>query len=309
MRQCVDSIIEQSFSDFELILVNDGSNDSCPGICDGYAKKDSRVIVIHQENGGSSYARNSGIAAASGDYLMFVDSDDYITEGSFEKISQDLKQNKGCDVFFLNSAALTIDGSSRSFGYPYSKDKIFKKCRSEVLSYFEELSEYPVSAPLKLMRRQLVLDKELFFTSGIVCEDLDQMISLLLNAQTFDVCPSLHYIYRCSVPNSISSSQSGRLFESLLQIMRKWQDPTEQNKFIYRLMAFEYVPLLWYYHKLNKVKKKEYKAEMHKHAVLMSYSKDKRVLVVYLVYKLLKLRAAAWLVNLYYTLKLGKKAL
>lgn len=78
LPKCVSSILKQTFSDFELILVDDGSPDGCGVLCDEYAKKDSRVRVIHKKNGGLSDARNVGIDAAKGDYLMFIDSDDWI---------------------------------------------------------------------------------------------------------------------------------------------------------------------------------------------------------------------------------------
>ena len=80
LRRCVDSIINQTYKNLEIILVDDGSPDNCPVICDEYAQRDSRIKVIHKENGGLSDARNVGIDIASGDYLMFVDSDDYISE-------------------------------------------------------------------------------------------------------------------------------------------------------------------------------------------------------------------------------------
>ena len=78
LRRCIDSILCQTYRDFELILVDDGSPDNCGAICDEYATKDSRVVVIHQENGGLSAARNAGIDASKGEYLSFVDSDDWI---------------------------------------------------------------------------------------------------------------------------------------------------------------------------------------------------------------------------------------
>ena len=79
LRRCVDSILAQSFSDFELILVDDGSPDNCGAICDEYAKQDSRIRVIHRENGGLSAARNSGLEIAAGEYIMFCDSADTVT--------------------------------------------------------------------------------------------------------------------------------------------------------------------------------------------------------------------------------------
>ena len=78
LHQCVDSILNQSYEDFEVILVDDGSPDRCPEICDEYARRDSRVRAIHKPNGGASSARNVGIRAARGTWIMFVDPDDWI---------------------------------------------------------------------------------------------------------------------------------------------------------------------------------------------------------------------------------------
>jgi glycosyltransferase involved in cell wall biosynthesis len=84
LSKCIDSILAQTFSDFELILVNDGSPDNCGEICDKYGEKDERIKVIHKENGGLSSARNAGIKMATGIYLGFIDSDDYIDEKMYE---------------------------------------------------------------------------------------------------------------------------------------------------------------------------------------------------------------------------------
>ena len=86
LSQCIDSIINQTYKNIEIILVDDGSPDSCDEICDEYAKKDDRIKVIHKENGGLSDARNHGIDLATGKYIAFVDSDDYINEQYLEKL-------------------------------------------------------------------------------------------------------------------------------------------------------------------------------------------------------------------------------
>ena len=84
LAKCIDSILSQTLTDFELILVDDGSPDSCGEICDGYAKKDERIKVIHKQNGGLSSARNAGLDIAKGEYIGFVDSDDYIEHDMYE---------------------------------------------------------------------------------------------------------------------------------------------------------------------------------------------------------------------------------
>lgn len=84
LHRCVDSILMQTFTDYELILVDDGSPDSCPTICDEYAKKDERIVVIHKHNGGLSDARNAGLDIARGEYIGFIDSDDFIHPQMYE---------------------------------------------------------------------------------------------------------------------------------------------------------------------------------------------------------------------------------
>jgi glycosyltransferase involved in cell wall biosynthesis len=88
LERCVQSVIHQSVRDWELILVDDGSPDRCPKMCDDYAKQDKRIKVVHQENGGLSNARNAGIALAEGKYLMFLDSDDWLVEDSLTQLTK-----------------------------------------------------------------------------------------------------------------------------------------------------------------------------------------------------------------------------
>ena len=108
LPKCIDSIIHQTYQNLEIILVDDGSPDNCPEICDEYAKRDKRIKVVHQENGGLSAARNSGVEMANGEFLCFVDSDDYIHPKMYEILYKNLKKFKAdisiCDynVVFEN---------------------------------------------------------------------------------------------------------------------------------------------------------------------------------------------------------------
>ena len=106
LPQCLDSVLSQSYSDLQVILIDDGSTDSSGAICDEYAERDSRIVVIHQTNGGAAAAKNAGLRVATGKYLSFVDSDDYLEPGAYAHMVAQLEDTKAdvfqcafCDVF------------------------------------------------------------------------------------------------------------------------------------------------------------------------------------------------------------------
>ncbi len=103
LRRCVDSILSQTYSDFELVLVDDGSPDGCPAICDEYAANDGRVRVIHKKNGGLVSARNAGIAVARGEYVCYVDADDWIREDLLETVYQRAVKDYEPDMIIFGS--------------------------------------------------------------------------------------------------------------------------------------------------------------------------------------------------------------
>ena len=102
LSQCLDSILTQTYKNLEIILVDDGSTDKSGSICDSYKKKDPRIVVIHKENGGLSDARNAGVAICKGDFISFVDSDDYLSPYFYE-ILMGVAQKRNCDIVALKS--------------------------------------------------------------------------------------------------------------------------------------------------------------------------------------------------------------
>ena len=110
LDRCVQSLLEQSYRDFELILVDDGSPDSCGAMCDAWAAKDGRIKVVHKENGGLSDARNAGLAVASGAYIAFVDSDDWVAPAYLASLYEALKAQKA-EIAECAAALVTEDGA------------------------------------------------------------------------------------------------------------------------------------------------------------------------------------------------------
>ncbi len=124
LEKCIQSICGQSFADIEVILVDDGSTDASANICDEWAQRDDRVHVIHKENGGLSDARNAGIDAADGQWLMFVDSDDFITMDTIELLYT-AAVKKHCEIALCNMVRVYDDGTTEPFYNPVGEQTIW----------------------------------------------------------------------------------------------------------------------------------------------------------------------------------------
>ena len=115
LDRCIKSVINQTYKNIEIILVDDGSTDKCPEICDQYAQKDNRIVVIHKENGGLSSARNAGMKVLKGEYMLFVDSDDWIKGNTVEELLQIAIEH---DVDFVRFTPVTANHPQKEDGTP-----------------------------------------------------------------------------------------------------------------------------------------------------------------------------------------------
>ena len=118
LDRCVQSIVDQTYTNLEIVLVDDGSPDNCGAMCDAWAEKDSRIRVIHQENGGLSAARNAGLAVATGDLIGFVDSDDYVSGDMYQLLWENMK-TEGSDIAVCGVQMVYDDGT---LGQPFTKE-------------------------------------------------------------------------------------------------------------------------------------------------------------------------------------------
>lgn len=133
LEKCINSILNQTFRDFELILVNDGSPDNCGNICDLYKERDSRIKVIHKKNGGLSSARNAGLDIAKGDYIGFVDSDDYINKNMYE-VLYNIAKNDNSDIVICDYKSVNKNNENYD-------DSIEKKYEVSRFNNIEALNE------------------------------------------------------------------------------------------------------------------------------------------------------------------------
>ena len=191
ISKCIESILAQTYRDFELILVDDGSTDMCGKICDEYAKQDSRVHVIHQENKGVSAARNAGISLAKGEYIMFVDSDDFITENMLEKM-HDCIAESGSDIAIcgINNFLDGAETEDKSQMNDISTKTI--SGRDACLSIYRMDGRVPVMAWGKLYKSELFTD--IRYPVGRIQEDDGTTPKLLYRAKMVSIIDNEMYL-------------------------------------------------------------------------------------------------------------------
>lgn len=214
LRRCVDSILSQTFSDFELILVDDGSPDNCPAICEEYAASDKRVCVVHKENGGLSSARNAGLRIAQGRYIMFCDSDDYVSP-------------RWCEAMLS-----LADDSKRSYIFgkmqQVSEDETNSLVENQPLN--GDVAEFPVSAFLDLHTQtkvgfacnvlyyaDVIRKSTLQFRYDVIIEDLPFCLEYMKKMDSVTYCAEAEYYYVQRNAPSLSRKYYSQGF-------RKWQE-------------------------------------------------------------------------------------
>lgn len=199
IRRCIQSIINQTYKDIEIILVNDGSTDMSKSICDEYKKKDSRIILINKENGGLSDARNAGIRKARGKYLAFVDSDDFIHEKMLEKMY---------DRIIYDDSDMAVCGYIEYFEEKTEKNRKYVYGKNGIITaeqYFESiLNDENIGnyAWNKLYKKKLF--DNVFFPKGQAFEDINTTYKLVLLSNKISVVNEALYYYQ-QRDNSISN--------------------------------------------------------------------------------------------------------
>lgn len=234
IHQCVDSIINQTYSNIEIILVDDGSPDNCGKICDEYAARDSRIKVIHKANGGLSDARNYGIDAASGEWLMFVDSDDWIEPDMAEKLYYAVEKENtdlACANIFIYDNETAVDEPRK---WNYSKYEVITNIRvfKELYGTTNSSSKF-VSACFKLFKRN-VFDN-IRFPIGRYHEDA-AVFHLVFDKCSKIVCvPDCLYHYRIAEGSLTHREPNIKFFDLFYALKAHFDYYVRHNLYDYTL--------------------------------------------------------------------------
>lgn len=215
LQDCLDSVSKQSFQNFEIIIVDDGSTDNSSAVCDTYAETYRNATVIHQTNGGLSSARNTGINTAKGDYLIFLDSDDFlIHDDSLDRIAESLKRNQP-ELLICLPDEYDATGKEVMIHHPvgkWSENTVFQS--SEIVNQLYEINGIWVTlAQTKIIKRNYCVDNGLMFYEGIYHEDDEWIAHVLMSNPTIAFYYRPWYGYRHRENSIVSSLETDKLYK------------------------------------------------------------------------------------------------
>lgn len=243
VRQCINSVLNQTYKNMEIILVDDGSPDNCPCICDDYAKQDKRVKVIHKENGGAAQSRNVGVAVATGDYGIFVDGDDYWSEETGLQQLVDRLKDTNADLLnfayhkFYEDTGKVVRALSADSNMPVEVTNTIDQ-----LEYLTDRSLYIASPCNKVIRLNIL--RELPFDTIRGSEDIEWCARLMKKAESFDYINLDFYCYRQrsgSVSQALSARYYINLKDAILGCIKIFnQCNSQKKKYLGRFSAYQF---------------------------------------------------------------------
>ncbi len=311
MHQCVSSILEQDFKDYELLLVDDGSPDECPAICDELSIQHERIHVIHKINGGLSDARNAGLAIASGDYIIFLDSDDFWDETD--------------SLSALHNQIVNSESEVTIFGvfdfYETQNERIMSRGNFPTINHFDTkekvlhrllmTNNFPGSAWMFSVKRSLLIEHSIFFEKGIKAEDIDWIINVLIHSKTFSILNKIIYVYRKNRQGSITNTSDHKSIEGILFAIDKWQNKIEsslsEERFaLLNYLASQYLTAFVSFALIETKQKLALKPRLKKAKSILQYDRSLRGKGARFCLTLLGLNGFARLVSLFYLLKKTK---
>lgn len=211
LGQCLDSICNQTFEDIEIICVNDGSKDNSLEILEEYAGNDNRISIVNQHNQGLAAARNSGLKHASGEYVYFIDSDDYLELDALERLYCNIKSNDS-DMALFKFKTFDDFQNVHKRGVEFKIDKIFGDIDYDNFAFtYRDVKRHVMnsafSACLKLYRREFI--KDVSFPVGLNFEDVPVHVKLMIEAERLSFVPEFFYNYRSNPDSILNSSANG----------------------------------------------------------------------------------------------------
>ena len=254
LNQCLDSVCAQTLKDIEIICINDGSTDNSYNLLCEYAKLDSRIIIINQSNKGVSSARNAGVKLARGEFLCFIDSDDYVDSDYLEKLYQSAVTNN-CEI--ACSGFIKVSGIRKSVKKEISKVAVLKNISEKI-----EIEQIPKHNYIwnKIFLRQSFINNNFKFAEGRFFEDIEIVIKILNTMGDMVTVPDVYYYYRKN-PDSIVHRQNIKKKQDYYWAISEFQKYINENNIEIENNSFlgkRYIIKFWGF-TILKIYQKEFK--------------------------------------------------
>lgn len=282
LNDCVQSVLAQSFQDWELVLVNDGSTDQSPVLCEEWTKKDERIRVVHKTNGGLSDARNAGLLEVKGEYIHFLDGDDYYaSDNVLQTLVEQVEQYQYPDTLLFCRIDKYEDTGNENKELSYNVDFINHASSTTVI--FEHLlrtQRFNMSACFQIIRREFLMDNQIFFEKELLSEDVDWSMVLWQHLKTVKAVNCYGYCYRHRSA-SISTSLSIRTYQSYQYMFQKWiprlqEDVGTLAQLQLNYMAFLFPTLLYGFFLLPKQDRKSAYVLLEEMKPVLQYSATRK---------------------------------
>lgn len=314
LHQCVSSLANQTYKEIEIILVDDGSPDRSPEVCDALAVNDSRIKVLHKENGGLSDARNAGLSIAKGEYIVFIDGDDFwVRNDALQILMEAVSSHPECSFIGFNCSYYYPHSDSYSRWVEYDALLAQPSSASKALCLLVESGTVPMSACLKIISREWLLKAGLSFKKKQLSEDIPWFIHLLDRSECCMFINQYIYAYRQGVPGSITGSFTRQNFDDILSIIRQEimlldsRKFTEESKNALRsFLAYELSILISKLFTLSVKDRSVRRKELLAYRWLLDYTANPKVKMVSRVNRMFGMRVTEWMLTLYEKYRSGK---
>ena len=230
LEECVNSVLNQTYKNIEIILVDDGSTDSSGTMCDSFAEHHNNIKVYHKSNGGQSTARNMGLEEAQGKYIYFLDSDDIIVPDALEKLCN-IAETDSSDVVFFDAESFIDEKPDLNMKQTYVRTHKYPV--QDGIKTFEQMqtfNEYHCVVWGMLLRKSLLVDNSIRFISGVYYEDMAYTYEVLCRAQTVSQCHEVLYRRRYRENSTMTSKKSKKYFDSSVAVYEYIRDFSLENK-------------------------------------------------------------------------------
>lgn len=303
LNDCVNSVLQQTFKNFEIILVDDGSPDNCPAICDDISKNNENVKVIHKQNGGLSSARNAGLNEANGEYVIFLDSDDFYLDDKFLFQAKEKLEKNNSDALVFQRRKF-FESTNTLSNPPSEYNEAWEDLNfDELVLALSKSDKLDASAATKITKREFLIKNNLFFKEKIFSEDVEWFFRYIQKLQSITFLNNPVYGYRLregSITHTIKIKNIQDLFFSVTNYAEQIKNSNLSYKnAVLNYMAYQYFIVIGLCYKFKCEETKDILKQCKKYKWLTKYAVSHKTQKAKYVVQILGVKLASKILGFY----------